>query len=185
MKTILTVFYKEITDNFRDRRTLMTALLMGPLFGPILFAFVINLSVKQSLSNESEALDLPVIGQEHAPNLVSYLQSNNINIVAAPDTRAEAIDAVTTGVHDVVVVIPETFGEDLASFTPATVEVITDQANTQAERETRRARRALQAYNHEAHAPPCGPSQKRCSSPGRREVCLRLVAQPTGEGKSC
>ena len=51
MKTIRTVFFKEIVDNFRDRRTLVSALLMGPLFGPILFAFVINLSVKQSLEN--------------------------------------------------------------------------------------------------------------------------------------
>jgi len=152
MSTILTVFRKEITDNFRDRRTLMTALLMGPLFGPILFAFVINLSVKQSLSNETEALDLPVIGQQHAPNLIAYLQSSNINIVAAPDTREAAIEAVTTGVHDVVIVIPETFGADLAELTPATIEVITDQANTQAEREARRARRALRSYNQELAA---------------------------------
>ncbi len=135
MKTNRTVFLKEITDNFRDRRTLMTALLMGPLFGPILFAFVINLSVKQSLSDENEALDLPVIGQQHAPNLIAYLQSNNINIVAAPATREAAIDAVTNGEQDVVIVIPESFGADLAELTPATVEVISDQANTQAQRE--------------------------------------------------
>ena len=149
MNTIRTVFFKEITDNFRDRRTLLTALLMGPLFGPILFAFVINLSVKQSLSNENEALDLPVIGQENAPNLVAYLQTSNININEGPATREEAIEAVTNGVHDVVIVIPETFGADLAEMTPATVEIITDQANTQAERDARRARRALQAYNQE------------------------------------
>lgn len=152
MNTVLTVFMKEITDNFRDRRTLMTALLMGPLFGPILFAFVINLSVKQSLSNDEEPLDLPVIGQEYAPNLIAYLESNHVNIIAGPESREAAIDAVTTGKHDVVIVIPETFGEDLAEFVPATVEVITDQANTQAERETRRARRALQAYNQELAA---------------------------------
>ena len=152
MKTIRTVFFKEITDNFRDRRTLTTALLMGPLFGPILFAFVINLSVKQSLSDENEALDLPVIGRDHAPNLIAYLQSNNIKIVTAPATRDAAIDAVTNGKHDVVIVIPESFGADLAELTPATVEVITDQANTRAERETRRARRALQAYNRELAA---------------------------------
>ena len=152
MKTIRTVFCKEITDNFRDRRTLVTALLMGPLFGPILFAFVINLSVNQSLSNENEALDLPVLGQEHAPNLIAYLQSSNINIVAAPATRAAAIDAVTNGEHDVVIVIPESFGADLSELIPATIEVITDQANTRAERETRRARRALQAYNRELAA---------------------------------
>ena len=141
MKTILTVFRKEITDNFRDRRALMTALLMGPLFGPILFAFVINLSVKQSLSNENEALDLPVIGAEHAPNLIAYLQSSNINIVDGPESRAMAIEAVTTGEHDVVIVIPESFGADLAALVPATVEVISDQANTTAEREMRRTRR--------------------------------------------
>ncbi len=152
MKTIRTVFLKEITDNFRDRRTLMTALLMGPLFGPILFAVIINLSVKQSLSDENEALDLPVIGQQHAPNLIAYLQSNNINIVAAPATREAAIDAVTNGEQDVVIVIPESFGADLAELTPATVEVISDQANTQAEREARRARRALRAYNRELGA---------------------------------
>jgi sodium transport system permease protein len=152
VKTIRTVFVKEVTDNFRDRRTLMTALLMGPLFGPILFAFVINLSVKQSLSNEYEALDLPVIGQENAPNLVAYLQSNNINIKEGPTTREAAIEAVTNGIHDVVVVIPNSFGEDLSELIPATVEVITDQANTQAEREARRARRALQGYNQELAA---------------------------------
>ena len=59
MKTVRTVFFKEVMDNFRDRRTLLTALLMGPLFGPILFAFVINLAVKQSLSNDDEALQPP------------------------------------------------------------------------------------------------------------------------------
>ena len=152
MKTIRTVFAKEVTDNFRDRRTLMTALLMGPLFGPILFAFVINLSVKQSLSNDNEALDLPVIGRENAPNVVAYLQSNNINIKEGPATREAAIEAVTNGELDVVVVIPESFGEDLSELIPATIEIITDQANTMAERDTRRARRALQRYNQELAA---------------------------------
>lgn len=149
MKTVSTVFFKEVKDNFRDRRTLMTALLMGPLFGPILFAFVINLSLKQSMSNEEEALNLPVLGQENAPNLIAYLQSSNIEIEDGPATRGAAIEAVTGGQHDVVLVIPHSFATDLADLVPATIEVITDQSNTQAERETRRVRRALQGYNQE------------------------------------
>lgn len=149
MNTIRNVFMKEVTDNFRDRRTLLSALLMGPLFGPILFAFVINLSVKQSLSNESEALDLPVIGSEYAPNLMTFLESSNINIVAGPETRDDAINAVSNGEQDVVVIIPASFGENLAGMIPATIEVITDQANTQAERETRRATRALREYGQQ------------------------------------
>ncbi len=152
MSTIRTVFLKEVVDNFRDRRTLLTALLMGPLFGPILFAFVINLSVNQSLENAEETLNLPVIGAEYAPNLVEFLQSRNINIEAGPENREAAIASVGAGERDVVIVIPEDFGEDLANMVPATVEVITDQANTTAERQTRRATRALSAYGQELAA---------------------------------
>ncbi len=152
MKIVRTVFSKEVVDNFRDRRTLLTALLMGPLFGPILFAFVINLSVERSLSSEDEALELPVIGEQNAPNLIAYLKSNNIDIVDGPATREAAIEAVTDGEHDIVIVIPETFGEDLAELVPATVEVITDESNTRAEGEIRRANRALRAYNQELAA---------------------------------
>lgn len=38
MMPVSAVFRKEVKDNLRDRRTLLSALLMGPLFGPILFA---------------------------------------------------------------------------------------------------------------------------------------------------
>ena len=152
LSTLRIVFQKEVLDNFRDRRTLLSALLLGPLFGPVIFAFAINLSLKQSLSDASEALDLPVLGSEHAPNLIDYLRSHNINITEAPDSYDAARTAVATGVHDVVVVIPESFGRDLAEGLPATVEVITDQANRQAERASRRALSAFNAYNQELAA---------------------------------
>lgn len=152
MNPIASVFRKEVIDNFRDRRTLMSALLMGPVFGPVLFAFVINLSLKQSLSDETEPLQLPVIGQENAPNLVSFLESRNIEIAVAPPTRASALEAVKQGLHDVVVVIPEKFGDELADGIPARIEVISDQANTTAERESRRAIRALAEYNQQLAA---------------------------------
>jgi sodium transport system permease protein len=152
MSAVSTVFLKEVKDNFRDRRTLLSALLMGPLFGPILFAFVINMSLKQSLGEAGEPLDLPVIGQEHAPRLMDYLKSQNINIADAPADRAAAVEAVKTGKHDLVIVIKASFGEDLAGAVPATIEVISDLANTQAERESRRALQALRSYNQELAA---------------------------------
>ena len=152
MKTIRTVFLKELIDNFRDRRTLVSAILMGPLFGPILFAVVINLSVERSLENAGKPLDLPVIGREYAPNLIAYLESHNINIEDGPESREAAIDAVGVGELDVVVIIDEDFGGNLAQMVPATVEVITDQANTTAERESRRATRALRGYSQEIAA---------------------------------
>jgi len=147
MRTMLTVFRKEVLDNFRDRRTLASALIMGPIFGPVLFAFVINLSVERSLEDVESTLELPVIGQEHAPNLVSFLRSRNIDAIDGPENLAEAMDAVKTGAHDIVLVIPEEFGTQLADMIPAKVELVSDQANTDADRDARRARNALHAYN--------------------------------------
>lgn len=144
---MFTVFVKEVLDNLRDRRTLASALLMGPIFGPILFAFVISLSVERSLEGAETPMDLAVIGAEHAPNLVAFLESRNIRIANGPVDSAAAVEAVKTGAHDIVVVIPERFGEQLANMVPARIELISDQANTDADREARRARNALRAYN--------------------------------------
>jgi len=149
MRTALIVFLKEIIDNLRDRRTLASALIMGPIFGPVLFAFVINLSIERSLEDVERTLELPVIGRSHAPNLVRYLASQNIDVVEGPDERAAAIAAVKTGLHDIVLIIPPDFGEQLADTVPAKVELVSDQANTDADREARRVRNALYAYNRE------------------------------------
>ena len=149
MSTIFTVFIKEIIDNIRDRRTLASALIMGPIFGPVLFSFVINLSVERSLESAEKTLELPVIGQEYAPNLLSYLNSRNIDVVDGPEDMSAAMDAVKTGAHDVVLVIPEEFGEQLADMVPAKVEIVADQANNDAERDARRVRSALRGYNQQ------------------------------------
>ena len=119
MRTIFTVFIKEILDNFRDKRTLSSALIMGPIFGPIMFAFVINISIERSLESAESTLDLPVIGQEYAPNMLAYLKSRNIDAVEGPADLEAAMEAVKTGEHDVVLVIPPTIGDELADMVPA------------------------------------------------------------------
>jgi sodium transport system permease protein len=149
MRTFLTVFCKEILDNIRDRRTLASALIMGPIFGPVMFAFVINMSIDRALDNAESSMDLPVIGKEHAPNLMRFLESRNIVIVDGPEDVDGAAEAVKTGKHDVVLVVPETFGEQLADTIPARVELFSDEANSQGEKEARRARNALHAYNQQ------------------------------------
>ena len=149
MATVWIVFIKEIIDNLRDRRTLASALIMGPIFGPLLFAFVINLSIERSLESAESTLELPVLGETHAPNLVRYLRSRNIDVVDGPADRDAAIEAVKTGAHDIVLIIPESFGEQLADTIPAKVELVSDQANTDADREARRVRTTLYAYNQE------------------------------------
>ena len=146
MGTTLTVFIKEVVDNIRDRRTLMSALLMGPIFGPLLFAFVINLSIERSLEDAEKTLELPVIGARHAPNLVDFLHSRNIDVIGGPEDLDTAMEAVKTGEHEVILVIPEDFGDQLADMTPALVRIVSDQANRDADRDARRLRGAVRDY---------------------------------------
>lgn len=145
----VTVFLKEVKDNLRDRRALMTVVIIGPLMGPLLFAVLLNMQIEQSTSKDGEILELPAIGAEHAPNLVSYLASKNIDLIEGPDSRETAISAVTEGQLELVLIVSPSFGEDLAAITPATLELITDQANNRAEKERNLVRRALHAYNQE------------------------------------
>ena len=146
MMTIITVFLKEVLDNIRDRRTLSTSLIMGPIFGPILFSVVINLSIERSLDDAQKTLELPIIGVEHAPNLVDYLVSKNIDTVDGPADLAAAMEAVKIGELDVVLVIPADFGDQLADMTPAMVQIVSDQANRDADRDARRVRNAVREY---------------------------------------
>ena len=146
MITIVTVFLKEVLDNIRDRRTLSTSLIMGPIFGPILFSVVINLSIERSLGDAEKTLEVPVIGAGHAPNLVDFLVSKNIDPVDGPADLAVAMEAVKAGTHDVVLVIPEEFGAQLADVTPAMVQIVSDQANRDADRDARRLRNAVLEY---------------------------------------
>ena len=80
------------------------------------------------------------------------LESRNIEIIEGPADPAGAADAVKTGAHDVVLVVPPTFGEQLADTIPARVELYSDEANSQGEKEARRARNALHAYNQQLAA---------------------------------
>ena len=95
----LIVAWKELVDLFRDRRTVMLGLLMGPLLFPVLFLGIGSIAEKRARTQLESVLELPVIGAEHAPNLVRYLATRDIEIIdppADPERPARAQE------HDVV-----------------------------------------------------------------------------------
>ena len=63
MRALLTVFAKEFLENLRDRRTLISALLFGPLFGPILFGAMVSRMLNQSVLESDEPLHAHDLGR--------------------------------------------------------------------------------------------------------------------------
>ena len=142
-RATLVVLAKEVKDNLRDRRTLISALLFGPLFGPVFFAIMVSIMLTRTAGELDEALELPVVGAEHAPNLVSWLQEQHVDVLPAPEDPQAAVRERR---HDVVLVIPPDFAERFASGEPAPVQLVADTADSRAARRSARTRALLGAY---------------------------------------
>ncbi len=152
MKLLWTVVGKELLDNARDRRTLASALLFGPLFGPLLFAVLISVVIQQTVSDVERPVTLPVIGAEHAPNLVAFLERNGFDVQDWSEDAGAAREAVQAGREDVVLVIDPAFGERFQAGLPARVQLIQDASAQRAARNVNRTRSALGAYSSQLRA---------------------------------
>lgn len=152
MKLLWTVVGKELLDNARDRRTLASALLFGPLFGPLLFAVLISVVIQQTVSDVERPVTLPVIGAEHAPNLVAFLERNGFDVQDWSEDAGAAREAVQAGHEDVVLVIDPAFGERFQAGLPARVQLIQDASAQRAARNVNRTRSALGAYSSQLRA---------------------------------
>ena len=76
---MMAVYFKEILDNFRDRRVVINTLLIGPLIGPVIFVAMIGFMTSQTTERLQSTLELPIIGPEHAPELVRFLDEFGID----------------------------------------------------------------------------------------------------------
>lgn len=139
------VFRKEVVDNARDRRALMSSLVY-PLIGPLLLVGILVVVGKSFSERAEKPLELPVAGAELAPNLVSFLEQNGAEVKDAPEDPEEAVKA---GDANVVVIIPEGYGEDFTEGRPATVRLILDDTRQSASVDVRRAQRLLDAYSQQ------------------------------------
>jgi len=144
IQRILVVFRKEVLDNLRDRRSLISAA-MSTLIGPAILLLLIFILGRTVFNDVREStIDLPFIGAENAPVLVQYLEQNGIAIVEAPENPEEA---VRNGDVDIVISVPESYSEDFSAGRPATVRVIMDSSRQSALANVERVRNLLENFN--------------------------------------
>jgi sodium transport system permease protein len=146
VRAIFTVFSKEFRENLRDRRTLFTALIFGPLFSPLLFAAILTLMIQRGDSQNDQPLKLAVAHTERAPNLVNHLIEYGVTIEPVDYDDAAARAAVQQHKHKLVLMIPENYGERFAAARPAPLEIYSDSSEQLSERDVRRAKAIVGAY---------------------------------------
>jgi len=144
MKTLWIVAKKELLDLFRDRRTMLISLLMGPLVIPALILGIGSMAEKKARTQLESTLELPVIGAEHAPNLIAFLKGRNI----AAQPAQENPDAVVRNQDaDVILRIDPAFGEQWRGSRPAQVELIYDSSRQDSRIPVGRLNAALSEYS--------------------------------------
>jgi sodium transport system permease protein len=146
MRALFIVFGKEFLENLRDRRTLVSALLFGPLFGPLMFGFMVSRMLDQSVAVSDEPLKLTISGSEHAPGLTRYLEAQRVQLTKAALSENEARAAVRGGSAQVVLIIPKEYGARFSAAAPAPVLLVADSADSQARKSVDRTRLILGAY---------------------------------------
>lgn len=138
----LAIVRKELLDMLRDRRTGMVTLLSAMLAGPIFLLLIFNLIASQA--ERARDLKLPVDGAARAPAVVAFLEREQVSVSKAPD---DYLDRLRRGDLDVVLVIDEHFGVDVAQGKAGTVRLVFDRSRDRARASIDQAESLLRSYN--------------------------------------
>lgn len=144
MNAIFTVLVKELRESLRDRRSLLNALLVGPLLAPVLFVVILKISLGRELERAEQPLPVVVIGAEHAPNLVAALEQAGMKVQPAIEQPEAAVRAQTV---DVVLRISDSYGEQWRAGKSAAVEIIYDSSRRDTGGQVQRLRAMLLGHS--------------------------------------
>jgi sodium transport system permease protein len=142
---VAVVYWKEVRDALRDRRTAMMVFVASILTGPL--TLVLMAQFLSGLEEKSSILKVRIVGQAHAPALVNFLQRNDVEIEAAPEDYEKKI---REGRLDAVIVVPEDFDERFIAGDAAKVEIVYDDSRAESSPAIRQADRLLRAFNRES-----------------------------------
>lgn len=147
MNKVFTVWKKELIDNIRDRRTLMTAIILPVVLMPMILIGSLKLQEYSIKSAEDKSAKVAFNTEEYAPTLVDYLESNDkIEIVDASDAFEEDFD---TGVINVYIEVPEDFETLISESIPANIKVYSKTSSIESQQAAQKVRIAIQVLNQE------------------------------------
>ncbi len=149
MRATLIVFLKEFRENLRERRTLYTALIVGPLLGPALFAALLSLQLHKSVAASDSALALAVAHGERAPNLLAFLTQAGVTVTPVDLTAEGARRAVQVHRYERVLLVPDGLGAALGAGQPAPLALYTDASDVGSSADSERLRAILAQYSAE------------------------------------
>jgi sodium transport system permease protein len=137
-----TILRKELVDAARDRRTVMVSLLSAVLGGPLFLVLMLNFMSSQV--ERARDVTLPVVGREHAPALMAFLEAQQVKLVPAP---ADYEEQVRRGDLDTVLVVDEAFMGDIERGRQGVVRLVYDRSRDRGRPTVDQVESLLRGYN--------------------------------------
>jgi sodium transport system permease protein len=138
---------KELRESLRDRRTLLTSLIFGPIFAPLFFILILKLTLAREVATQDEATPVTVANAAAAPNLVQQLRESGLSVTLKDGSEQEIRQWIADTDGLVVLAIPANFGQRFSAGQPASVLIYADGANSRAERRSARVHQAIAGYS--------------------------------------
>ena len=148
MKAVWVIFWKELVDTLRDRRTLAMMLLVPLVLVPLVVGMVTQLQARLVLSARAPLIRVALVNGDEAPGLLSFLRSQ-------PDLRVETrvpVGGIPSLIRrdslDAAFLVQQGFGEQIASLKSGGIELVyEDDINTEVNRQ--RLRELVRGYRDE------------------------------------
>lgn len=142
IKYMMIVLKKELKDTFRDRKTIISSIIIPILIFPIM-AFALGLGASEMINDEQKPIDIVLISNGEA-KLEEYLkETGQINIMNTddPDKALEELD------NKAIVEIEKGFDERIESGTMGNIKIKYDQSSSKSDMATSRLVRLIESYS--------------------------------------
>ncbi len=121
MKRTLTIVKKEFTDVLRDKRTILTMIVMPLLAVPLLMTIMIKVIQRQERKAGEEQIDLAVEGAGHAPRFFEALQADSQFVIREDVREADFESLIREDSLDAGIVIPPDFQDRIGADEQASI----------------------------------------------------------------
>ncbi len=122
MRTIITVFNKELIDTIRDRRTIMFMIVIPLLLFPVLFQIMFKVQQSQEAKARQQNLRLACVTHDNASRFIEILRERD-DVDLRLDVPADSVRSfIRQDIVDGAFIFEVDFDEELADLSPGRVD---------------------------------------------------------------
>ncbi|HEU4929790.1 MAG TPA: ABC transporter permease [Candidatus Krumholzibacteria bacterium] len=116
MKTIATVFKKELIDSLRDRRTIVFMIIIPLLLFPLLFRVMSSIEKRQTQKQRAKTLRVAIVNRGNAADFAAWMQGRG-GLTLVEGVAADSVAAmIRANSLDGAFVFAESFDQDVAGL---------------------------------------------------------------------